>query len=209
MRFKIIEKYKNKIGFYFNSPLRKGKHKEFIFIHIPKTAGTSMTKIFGEAFQKHNTAKEVIEIIGKKKWNNAYKFTVVRNPWDKVFSWYKFRVKLNQSKMATKPISFKDWVACTYGEPKDKYYYYRAKNFMPQVDWLKNDEDVIDMDNIIRFENLQEDFKIVAQELGINSVLPHINKTKETNYRDYYDEETKKIIKEWFHEDIKTFEYKY
>jgi len=80
---------------------------------------------------------------------------------------------------------------------------------MPQLDWLKNDEDIIDMDNIIRFENLQEDFKIVAQELGINSVLPHINKTKETNYRDYYDEETKKIIKEWFHEDIKTFEYKY
>ncbi len=209
MRFKIIEKYKNKIGFYFNSPLRKGKHKEFIFIHIPKTAGTSMTKIFGEAFQKHNTAKEVIEIIGKKKWNNAYKFTVVRNPWDKVFSWYKFRVKLNQSKMATNPISFKDWVACTYGEPKDKYYYYRAKNFMPQLDWLKNDEDIIDMDNIIRFENLQEDFKIVAKELGINSVLPHINKTKETYYRDYYDEETKKIIKEWFHEDIKTFGYKY
>ncbi len=209
MRIKIIEKYKNKVGFYFNSPLRKGEHKEFIFIHIPKTAGTSMTKIFGEAFQKHNTAKEVIEIIGKKKWNNAYKFAVVRNPWDKVYSWYKFRVKLNQSKMRSKPISFKDWVACTYGEPKNPYYYYRAKPFMPHVDWLKNDEDIIDMDRIIRFENLQEDFKLVANELGISHELPHINKTAKTNYRDFYDEPTKKIIDKWFQEDIELFGFEF
>jgi len=209
MRIKIIEKYKNKVGFYFNSPLRKGKHKDFIFIHIPKTAGTSMTKIFGEAFQKHNTAKEVIEIIGKKKWNNAYKFAVVRNPWDKVLSWYKFRVKLDQSKMASRPISFKDWVACTYGENKDPYYYYRAKPFAPQVEWLKDDEGIIDLDKIIRFENLKEDFKLVANELGISDELPHINKTTKTNYRDFYDETTKNIIADWFHEDIKVFDYTY
>ena len=209
MRIPIVEKYKNKIGFYFNPPVKKGGKRDFVFIHIPKTAGTSMTKIFGEAFQKHNTAKEVIDIIGKEKWNEVYKFSVVRNPWDKVHSWYKFRVKLNQSKMRTRPISFKDWVACTYGEPKDPYYYYRAKNFMPQVDWLKDDRGVIDLDRIIRFENLQEGFNKVAEEVGISAQLPHINKTRETDYRDFYDRETKEIIAKWFREDIETFDYSF
>jgi len=209
MKNKLIEKYKNKIGFYFNSPIRKGKKKEFIFIHIPKTAGTSMTKIFGEAFQKHNSAKEVIETIGKEEWNKAYKFTVVRNPWDKVLSQYKFRVKTNKTKMGTNKISFKDWVACTYGEPKDKYYYHNPTKYKTQIEWLKNDEDIIDMDKILRFENLNNDFKSVAKIIGINSELPHINKTTVANYRDFYDEDTRQIIEDCFAEDIKVFEYKY
>ena len=111
--------------------------------------------------------------------------------------------------MRTNPISFKDWVACTYGENKDPYYYYRPKTFVPQVDWLKNDEGIIDLDKIIRFENLQEDFNLVANELGISDELPHINKTSKTNYRDFYDESTKRIIADWFHEDIKVFGYTY
>jgi hypothetical protein len=209
MRIPIIEKYKNKIGFYFNPPIKKGKKKDFVFIHIGKTGGTSITKIIGENFQKHSTAKDIIEIIGKDKWTNTFKFTVVRNPWDQVHSWYKYRVKLNQSKMATNKISFKDWVACTYGENKDPYYYYRPKSFVPQVERLKNDEGIIDMDKIIRFENLREEYKIIADELGINSELPHINKTKKTNYRDFYDETTQKIIEDWFHEDIEYFGYTY
>jgi hypothetical protein len=209
MRIPFIEKYKNKIGFYFNSPLRKGSKKDFVFIHIPKTAGTSITKIIGEPFQKHNTAKVVIDTIGRKQWENAYKFSVVRNPWDKVHSWYKFRVMHDQSKMKSRPISFKDWVACTYGEPKDPYYYYRAREFMPQVEWWKNENDVIEMDRIIRFENLAEEFNEVANIVGIESKLPHINKTESTNYRDHYDEETKKIIEDWFREDIEMFGYKF
>lgn len=209
MRIPIVEKYKNKIGFYFNSPVKKGEKRDFVFIHIPKTGGTSIVSIFGEAFQKHNTAREVIDIIGRKRWDEVYKFSVVRNPWDRAHSYYKFRVKLNQQKMRTRPISFKDYVACTYGEPKDPFYYYRAKNFMPQVDWLKDEHGVIDMDRIIRFENLQEGFREVAEELGIPSELPHINKTKETNYRDFYDDETRRIIGEWHAEDIEYFGYEF
>lgn len=209
MRIQFIENVKNKIGFYFNSPIKKGKKRNFIFIHIGKTAGTSITKIIGEPFQKHNTAKEVIKIIGREKWDNNYKFTVVRNPWDKVFSWYKYRTQLNQSNMKTNPISFADWVACTYGENKDPYYYYRPKIFLPQVEWLKNDNGEIDMDKIIRFENLKEDFEIVANEVGVVSDLPHINKTKRTDYREFYDEATKEIIEQWFYEDIKLFNYKF
>ena len=209
MRIPIVEKYKNKIGFYFNSPIKKGSKRDFVFIHIPKTGGTSIVSIFGEAFQKHNTSKEVIDQIGKERWNEAYKFSVVRNPWDRIHSWYKFRVKHDQQKMRSKPISFKDWVACTLGEPKDLYYYYRPKTFMQQMDWIENDEGRIDMDRIIRFENLQADFDLVANDVGIRSQLPHINKTTETNYRDFYDEKTKQLVADWHQKDIQYFGYEF
>ena len=209
MRIRIIEKYKNKIGLYFNSPLHKGEKRDYIFVHINKTAGTSIINIIGKPFRKHLTAKEIIKVIGQDKWDKAYKFAVVRNPWDKVVSQYKHNIKNNVTNMAKKEISFKDWVAGTYGKNKGKYYFYRPQMFLPQVEWLKDFEGKINMDKIIRFENLTDEMNQVFNTLGIHQELPHVNKTSKTNYRDFYDEETQKIIADWFHEDMQAFNYTY
>jgi len=181
MRIRIIEKYKNKIGLYFNC----------------------------KPFRKHLTAKEIIKVIGQDKWDKAYKFAVVRNPWDKVVSQYKHNIKNNVTNMANKEISFDDWVACTYGKNKVEYYYYRPQMFLPQVEWLKDFEGKIDLDKIIRFENLTDEMNLVFNTIGIHQELPHVNKTSKTNYRDFYDDTTQKIIADWFHEDIKVFGYTY
>jgi len=209
MRIRIIEKYKNKIGLYFNSPLHKGEKRDYIFVHINKTAGTSIINIIGKPFRKHLTAKEIIKVIGQDKWDKAYKFAVVRNPWDKVVSQYKHNIKNNVTNMAKKEISFKDWIACTYGKNKVEYYYYRPQMFLPQAEWLKDFEGKIDLDKIIRFENLTDEMNLVFKTLGIHQELPHVNKTSKTNYRDFYDDTTQKIIADWFHEDIKVFGYTY
>jgi len=206
MKIKIIEKYKNMIGLKINSPLHKGKNKNYVFIHINKTAGTSIINIIGKPFRKHLTVKEVIKVIGQKKWEEAFKFAVIRNPWDKVFSQYKHSFNMF-SDLAEKKIEFKDWVACTYGEPKNKIYYKRPQMFLPHVEWLKNYEGKIDVDKIIRYENLNEGINDVFRILEIDHVLPHLNSTYITNYRDFYDDETKQIITDWFHEDIKEFGY--
>ena len=65
-------------------PLRQGSNGSFIFIHINKTAGTSIGKAIGLPIKDHLTAQEVLSRIGKDRWDAAYKFTLVRNPWDKV-----------------------------------------------------------------------------------------------------------------------------
>ncbi len=207
MKIQIIEKYKNWIGLKINSPLHKGKNKNYVFIHINKTAGTSIIDVIGKPFRKHLTVKEVIKVIGQKKWDKAYKFTVIRNPWDKVFSQYKHHFNMKDKETVKKKIDFKDWVACTYGEPKNKIYYKRPQMFLPNVEWLKNYEGKIDVDKIIRYENLNEGINGVFKTLEIDHELPHLNSTYKTNYRDFYDDETKQIISDWFHEDIKEFGY--
>jgi len=209
MKIQFIEKIKNKIGLKLNSPLHKGENKDFVFIHINKTAGTSIIKVIGKPFRKHLTAKEIIKTIGQKKWNNAYKFTVVRNPWDKVVSQYKHNIKMNSNNMAKKHIEFKDWVSRTYGEKKDPKYYGRPQMFLPQVEWLRDFDEKIDIEKIIRFENLNEGINDVFRNLDINHDLPHVNKTSKSNYSDFYDEKSKKIIEDWFHEDIAVFGYSF
>jgi chondroitin 4-sulfotransferase 11 len=195
------------IGLRINSPLHKGKNGNYIFIHINKTAGTSIADVIGKPFRKHLTSIEIIKVIGQKKWDAAYKFAVVRNPWDKVVSQYKHSIKVNSSNMAKKNISFKDWVACTFGEPKDEFYYARPQMFLPQVEWLKNYEGNVDMDKIIRFENLNEGINEVFEVLSIDNKLPHLNWTPKATYSDYYDYKSRQIESDWFHEDIKMFSY--
>jgi len=209
MKIQFIEKIKNKIGLKLNSPLHKGEIKDYIFVHINKTAGTSIIKVIGKPFRKHLTAKEIIKTIGQKKWDNAYKFTVIRNPWGKVVSQYKHNIKMNSNNMAKKPIEFKDWVSRTYGKNKDPKYYGRPQMYLPQVEWLKNYEGKIDVDKIIRFENLNEGINDVFNTLGIDQQLPHVNKTFKTDYTSFYDKESKKIIEDWFLEDIQVFEYSF
>ena len=215
VKIQFIEKYKNKIGLFFNSPLRKGGRRDYIFIHINKTGGTSIIDITGKPFRKHMTAKEVIAVVGQKKWDAAYKFAVVRNPWDKMVSHYKHNIKTKPKTMrqvgssAGEYISFNDWLECTLGEVKNKKFFNRAQHFLPQVEWLRDNSGNICMDKILRFESLSTDFSSVADELGFNKDLPHLNSTERTSYQNFYNTNSKKLVEKIFKDDIVLFGYQF
>ena len=188
-------------------PLRQGSNGPFIFIHINKTAGTSIGNAIGLPIKHHQTAREVIGQIGKNKWNTAYKFTLVRNPWDKVVSHYEYRRKRNKTEVATRNISFSEWVKKTYGPDKDPFYYNNPKAFQPQVEWLKDDEGRISIDFIGKFESIDEDFNQIKSVIGLKAEPPHLNASKRAGYQSYYDDETRQIVADWFREDIEVFGY--
>jgi chondroitin 4-sulfotransferase 11 len=190
-------------------PLRQGRNGPFIFIHINKTAGTSIGRAIGLPVKHHLMASEVIDRIGLEKWNQAYKFTVVRNPWDKVVSHYEYRRKKNKTEIATRNISFSEWVKMTYGDEKDTFYFNNPRSFQPQVEWLKDTDGIVSMDYIIRFEAINEGFDHVKQAIGLDADLPHLNASKRTAYQSYYDTETRDIVAHWFREDIEAFGYEF
>ncbi len=190
-------------------PLRKYPDGFFVFIHINKTGGTSISEAIGLFRKRHLTAKEVIQMIGLDSWNRAYKFSIVRNPWDKVVSHYKYRERTNQTAMGTDKISFGEWVACTYGVEKNPFYYDNPKMFQSQVAWLRNEAGEIELDFIGRFENLAADFELIKKELSLLQKLPHLNKSEQRDYRHFYNVKTYSIVADWFAEDISYFRYEF
>ena len=204
-----LKRWLSKVLHIRPAPLRQGRNGPFIFIHINKTAGTSIGNAIGLPIKHHRTAREVIASIGKDKWNTAYKFTLVRNPWDKVVSHYEYRRKRNKTEVASRNISFSEWVKMTYGQEKDPYYYNNPKAFQPQVEWLKDDEGKISIDFIGKFETINEDFEQIKKAIGIEAELPHLNPTKRAAYQSYYYDETREIVAHWFREDIEVFGYRF
>jgi len=177
----------------------------FIFIHINKTGGSSVASALKLPFE-HLTAVEKMAMVGSRRWEKCLTFTIVRNPWDKVVSQYHYRLKTNQTDMADIPIPFSEWVQRAFAE-QDPLYYNFPKMFMTQTEWIADADGRILVDEIVRFEKLDEGFARVMKKLGKDVTLPHLRKSKHDHYRDYYDTETAAIIHHYFKKDIDNFGY--
>lgn len=162
----------------------------------------------GYTEKQHNTALEFKRKLGINKWKKVFKFSIVRNPWDKFVSHYFNRIKTNQTGLGDNPIEFKKWVKLAYGEQNPKYYD-NPKYFMPQIDWLSDEEGEIMVDFIGRFENLENDFQLICKRIGTIADLPFVNKSEHKEYQYYYDDETREIVSRWFEKDIELFKYSF
>lgn len=179
--------------------------RSFVFIHINKTAGSSIERALNLRFE-HKTAREKYEEIGAELWRKKFVFSFVRNPWDKVVSHYHYRVRTNQTGLGDRHLSFDSWVRLSYGD-KNPAYYDKPKMFMPQVEWLIDEKREMMVDFVGRFEHLEHDFRVVCEKIGRRAVLPHVKKSSHADYRSYYSPATRQIVAEWFAEDIRQFNY--
>ena len=64
--------------------------------------------------------------------------------------------------------------------------------------------------SIVKFENFQEDFDKVCDDIGIpRMTLPHVNASARGSYRDYYNEETQDIVADYYGSDIELYNYSF
>lgn len=200
------------------------KHK-CIFIHINKCAGTSVSLAL-DMLQTHISADMVFssELSNdgqyaawdgwkqgsrrnehnwmplsdvKKYWHDYFKFTIVRNPWERVVSDYYYCQKTG---IISTDVTFKQEIRRTLQDTS------RWKS--PCLDWITIDG-VNQMDMVMRFENLHEDFRSLCNQLCVITSLKHRNATEHKPYTEYYDEETRSIVTEKYAKDIETFGYKF
>ena len=164
-----------------------------------------------EGFFQHDSASEIRRKVGPEIWNRYFKFSIVRNPWDRVVSYYSWEAR-NKSHLKPAPrwyhkIAF----------PFDEFAATRRlfHDFVAG-DWPTNDRFyVLDgslcVDFVIRYERLEEDFAEVCKRVGLpNSSLPRLKagmRKPGHSYQDYYDEASKAIVAERHDNDIRLFGY--
>jgi hypothetical protein len=77
--------------------------KRLIFIHIQKTGGDSICTAVGTPTiypEKHFCAHELRELYGTDVWQSYFKFAFVRNPWDRLVSWWSM-IDANRNLLST------------------------------------------------------------------------------------------------------------
>ena len=147
-----------------------------------------------------------------KNYKDYFIFAVKRNPFERVVSGWKYLQKKfppQVKRTFKKGLSFKDTLRNlpAYNKEAEHDYVHITEC---QVDTLLNKSKKNITDMLIRFENLQEDFNIVCDKIGISRQrLPHKNKTKHKHYTEYYDNEAREIVAEKFAKDIEYFGYKF
>lgn len=208
------------------------KHK-FIFIHIPKTGGHSVDKFFlnknmVDDTKWHCTGNQIFNFLGEDKWQQYKTFTIVRNPWDRMVSEYSWQAQTGENQIATpwgnKEVTFKQFLKMVSKSPTDHHDMNSIRSFDT---WYRHQEIkdghlneqykfVIDstgktiIDNIIKFENLNEGFRNMLSCIGMPAEdLPHLNKSKHKHYTEYYDQECIDMIHDRFRGDIDKFDYKF
>jgi hypothetical protein len=179
----------------------------YIFIHINKTAGSSIERALYLRFE-HKTAAEKLAELGVRRWRCAFKFAFVRNPWTRALSHYLYRVKTNQTGLGNAHLTFGQWVKTVYRD-KNPRYRDQERMFQNQWSWLSDESGSCIVDFIGRFEELELDFTYVCGVLAKVATLPHLKKSPNARILDYYDAESQAIVGRHYSIDIEKFAYEF
>jgi len=202
---------------------------KFIFVHIPKTGGMSISRLIGRFAlplrllagddywtDVHGKYFHYIEKYGWDTWDKYYKFAFVRNPWSRLISSF-FYLSGDGNNIFDKKLSDK------YIKKYENDFSRFVKEFVPsnmikflfhmhpQHEFICDQEGRIMIDFVGSYENIQEDFNKICDKFETpHVILPHINKTQYTktqHYSTYYNDETREIVADVYSRDIQLFGY--
>jgi hypothetical protein len=195
--------------------------KRFLFVHIPKTAGNSIQSVlrnysedqlvalrkeqdgierFGlrnpkYKIKKHSTLREYHDALGDEQFRDLYKFTCVRNPWDRMVSYYFTPTQTSE----------------TWNRQKFCGIISKAVSVANYLRLDKGEEDPFaNVDYTMRFESLADDFRAVCMAIGISPpTLPQYNRSNREHYSKYYDNELRELVRTRFAPEIERFNYEF
>lgn len=174
----------------------------WIFVHVPKAAGSSITQAFGRKsdLPTHTPLFQVEK-------GERFAFGFVRNPWARMVSLYRFMCQKTWyprdafDQQAMRAQGFKSWLMDGHfimAEETETVPMQRR----PQMYWLDG------CDYIGRVEDMPHSFHEACRLGGLGErSLPHINRTSGGDWRAEYDNDTAEFVAHWFAPDIERFGY--
>lgn len=190
--------------------------KKCIFIHVPKAAGTSINlAIYGKTLGHYPAS--TFQVKFPNLFQKSFKFSFVRNPWDRVLSAYRFALKGNTESMGVRNPQ-------QYEIPEFSSFESFLKNwlvkqdvtkldfiFRPQYNFLYDEYDNLLVDYVGKVETLESDLMNVESKLGFKIPVLHSNKTSQgsTFQDEYLNVEMINIVRDIYSKDIELFGYEF
>ena len=206
------------------------KDRKFVFIHVPKTGGTSLVSVLKKASDRPILP---LRAVGYMFDDNGIKLP----EWTYSIFGYPYHVRSEQllriwgEEEYGKYFSFafvrNPWdlvvseyhyilrkkshhlnkVVSKFGSFKE-YLYWKESNYArQQTDWLCSPDGRLIVDSIGRFESYEADANGILAKLGIEESVPHKNSTVRNDYREYYDSESRELVGKLHANDIDVFGY--
>jgi hypothetical protein len=152
-------------------------------------------------------------------WDEYFKFTLVRNPWERKLSVYSYMVDraekiLGGSKGHTdyfRKKSVEIHNRCPDYKTFLKKYCTRPQTKNRQIDWILDDDGNNLMDYIGKLENIQEATDDICDKIGIpRKEVSHTNRSEHEHYTEVYDEQWMiDAVETRYRLDIEMFNYKF
>ncbi len=199
-------------------PFHMMGRKDVIFLHIPKTAGTSIreTLLFYPPFRginqydQHHTTRQILYLIGKERWEACFTFCFVRNPWERLLSQHRYFVR--KGVIDGKHREFEYWAKKKINNALENDPLKRQnRHFYPASDWMKDKHGhFIEPDFIGRFEYVERDFSLICKQLNWNASLKQMNiAPQKIDFRKAYNDDLRVLVTLFFKEDIERFGYQF
>ena len=199
-----------------------------IFVHIPRTGGTSIEDViwgpdrrsrteaqlwmgiaesgrnkYQTGGLQHLLARQIRQEVGPAVFDAVFKFSFVRNPWDKAVSQFIYMRKrrdLRELVGMRHDSTFKDYLM--------RIEKVRHVQWYGQWEFLLDDNGDLLVDCVGRFESFDKDVQSVLSRLGIVcDAVPHEFKGDRLHYETYYDQESLEIVGHRYRRDIERFGY--
>jgi len=184
-------------------------HKDqFIFIHVHRTAGAFLMSYLRDHF---GIAAEIISQHGNAQSEegalmdehpNYFKFAFVRNPYERLLSWYLLINKWREPSEYLNKTTFEHFLLEELRE--EPYFHFN------QLDYLRKPGETHKMDFIGRFEQLNTDLEKLCERLKIPYHKKEaLNPSKKVDYTDFYTEKAINQVAKKCADDLAYFNYSY
>lgn len=194
--------------------------RKIIFIHIPKTGGTTIENymktidkpIFYGGYGKlkniifqHLNYKNYIKFFGKEEYNKFIKFSIVRNPYDRLISEY-YWSKLNIGFKSNKTFDyFLNQVEDIVTNRKYNLTIHH-NHFIPQYEFICDSNNNIVVDKLFKFEEFNEILKFLNEKKYNTKKEKNLNVSKNKE-KIILNNNQKKKIYELYKKDFEIFKY--
>jgi hypothetical protein len=197
--------------------------RKVLFVHIPRTAGSSLVKILSEQlnyFRTLDSNRRSINYRYLKDYSEKFRqkhfiFSFVRNPWDRVVSSFLY-LNSNVSNLEDQQDKIK--YLERYNGNFKKFVKNAFKNeeifqsiyFRPQNKWICDEDGNALVNFLGRYENLNENLNDLSKILRVDFKEFLIgDEFRQDHYRNYYNKKTKRIISKIYSKDIELFGYEF